>query len=92
MEIQHKDNGEKGQFYIEQGDRIIAKLTYVWDSNQIVINHTEVDGILKGKGVGKQLIQKTVEFARTKGVKISPVCSFAMEVLNKTDEYKDILA
>jgi predicted GNAT family acetyltransferase len=92
MEIKQKDNGTTGMFYIEQYADIAAKLSYVWAGNdKILIVHTEVGGTLKGKGVGKQLVGKVVDFAREKKLKIVPVCSFAKNIFDKVEEYCDVL-
>lgn len=92
MEILHKDDKEKGSFYINKGSKIIAEISYVWaSSDKIIIDHTEVSEFLKGKGIGKQLVAKTVEFAREKGIKILPLCPFAKSVIYKVKEFNDIL-
>lgn len=98
MNIQQNDDGEKGIFFIandnnESSGKNIAEMTYVWDgSEKIVINHTEVDPSLKGKGVGKLLVSDAVAFARSKNIKILPLCSFAKNVFDKTAEFSDVLA
>lgn len=92
MDIQQKDNGNEGLFYIELEGKIVGRMTYTWmGSDRIVINHTIVDDVLKGKGAGKQLVSKAVDFARAKGIKIVPVCSFAKSVFEKVEEFKDVL-
>ena len=92
MNIQQEDDGKIGMFFIEQDDKRVAKLVYSWkDKDRIIIEHTDVEEVLKGKGAGKELVAKTVEFARKEGIKIVPVCSFAKRVFDKTDEYKDVL-
>ncbi|MBC7884648.1 MAG: N-acetyltransferase [Saprospiraceae bacterium] len=92
MEIQHLENGTKGKFYITLNGKAAAEMTYVWvGSSKFIIEHTEVDELLKGKGAGKQMLQKAVEFARTKGVKIIPLCPFAKSVFDKVDSFKDVL-
>ncbi len=92
MEIQQKDNGEKGSFYIEIGKSIVAEMTYVWAGrDRIIIDHTEVGDALKGKGVGKQMVAKAVDFAREKGIKIIPLCPFAKSVFDKVKEFGDVL-
>ena len=74
MEIQHSDNGKKGVFFIEENNEIIAEMTYVWSGeDKIIIDHTEVSEKLGGKGIGKQLVQKSVEMAREKHIKILPL-------------------
>lgn len=93
MEIQQKDHANNGLFFVSYDGKILAKMTYVWAEmdKTIIINHTEVDEKLRGKGVGKQLIAKAVEFARKNEIKIVPLCPFAKAIFNKASEYKDVL-
>ncbi|MFY7964069.1 MAG: GNAT family N-acetyltransferase [Chitinophagaceae bacterium] len=92
MNIQQKDNGKKGSFYVEEAGVLLAEMTYVWSGNdKFIIDHTEVSAALEGKGIGKQLVQKAVEFAREKKVKIMPLCPFAKRVFDKVEVYQDVL-
>jgi uncharacterized protein len=92
MDILQKDDGKKGMFYIEQDGAIVAEMTYVWvGADRFIIDHTEVDDVLKGKNAGKQLVARAVTFAREKGVHIIPLCPFAKSVFDKVTEYKDVL-
>lgn len=91
MEIQHKDDGSKGQFFIEQDRKILAEMKYKWSGNKIIIDHTVVDSTLEGKGIGKQLVQKSVDFAREKNIKIIPLCPFAKAVFDKVVDFQDVL-
>ncbi|MGZ6539658.1 MAG: GNAT family N-acetyltransferase, partial [Bacteroidia bacterium] len=58
---------------------------------KMIIDHTEVDERLAGKGIGKQLVAKAVAFARENNIKILPLCPFAKALFNKTPEYRDVL-
>ena len=92
MNIQIKDDGKKGSFYVEEDGRIVAEMTFVWAGTQkFIIDHTEVDELLKGKSVGKHLVEYAVNLAREKQVKILPLCPFARSVFDKTPEYADVL-
>jgi uncharacterized protein len=92
MEILHEEQSTKGQFYIELDGKQVALMTYVWaGDDRIIIDHTEVDDVLRGKSAGKQLVAKAVEFARERGIKIVPLCPFAKSVFDKVPEYKDVL-
>jgi uncharacterized protein len=92
MEILQKDDGLNGQFYIEIDLQIQAKMSYVWRGNdRIIIDHTEVSELLRGKNAGKQMVIKAVEFARKKNIKIVPLCPFAKSVLKKSLEFSDVL-
>ena len=92
MDIEHKKFVNTGSFYIEQNSQKVAELEYEMDRNDtLIIRHTVVSETLSGKGIGKQLVDKTVEFARKNNFKINPICSFARKVL-ENDSYKDILS
>lgn len=92
MEILQSDDGKKGAFYIELDGERLAEMTYVWaGESKFIIDHTEVSDKLAGKGAGKQLVAKAVEFAREKGLKIMPLCPFANSVFKKTPAYSDVL-
>lgn len=92
MEILHQDDGIKGAFFVKQENKILAELTYVWaGTDRIIIDHTDVNAVLKGKGTGRQMIAKAVEFAREKSIKIIPLCPFARSVFDKVKEYHDVL-
>ena len=93
MFIQHKESGKRGMFYIKEDDEIIAELVYGnGGDNIIIIEHTEVDETLKGQNIAFELVQKTVDHARTHGLKITPVCPFAKAVFDKRADFKDVLA
>lgn len=91
MDILHQDDGKNGVFYIEKDGEMLAEMTYVWSANKIIINHTEVSPKLAGKGIGKQLIQKAMEMAREKQIKILPLCPFAKAVFDKVEDYNDVV-
>ena len=94
MHIQHAHHGNRGKFFVnEDGGADTAIMTYRdIDDHTILIDHTEVNEIHKGKGVGAQLVKAGVEYAREKGLKIIPVCPFAKSVFEKKPEYADVLA
>ncbi|MFC7357581.1 GNAT family N-acetyltransferase [Jejudonia soesokkakensis] len=92
MNIQHKDNGTKGAFYIEKDNVKKAELTYVWTGKtKIIIDHTEVDDSLRGEGIGEKLVRQAVDFAKEKDVSILPLCPFAKAIIDKNKELQDIL-
>lgn len=92
MEVKQKNNDNKGLFYIEENNKIEAEMTYIWaGTNRIIIDHTEVSSVLSGKGAGKQLVSKAVDFAREKNIKIIPLCPFAKSVFDKVQDFKDVL-
>lgn len=92
MEIQHQEHGKKGAFFIEQNDEWIAEMTYQKEgSRKIIIDHTEVDESMQNQGYGRQLVEAAVEYARENNLLIKPVCSFAKEILSRSEDYEDVL-
>jgi len=91
-EIQLEINDRKGFFHIDVNGKTEAKMTFVFAGpDKIIIDHTEVNEGNNGKGYGKKLVAKAVEYAREKNIKIIPLCPFAKKVFDKTPEFRDVL-
>lgn len=91
--IVHEEFGAKGRFVIigEQGE--LGQMTYVYAGpEKIIIDHTEVNELLKGQNAGKKLVDAGADWAREKGLKILPLCPFAKATMLKNREkYADVL-
>ncbi len=93
MEIQRKETENKGKFYIEENGKQLALMTYKKSSeDKIIIDHTEVDESLQGEGIGNDLVEASVKFARENNLKIVATCPFAKKVIDETPEFQKILA
>jgi hypothetical protein len=91
MDIQHLHTGRGGKFYSGDLSSPVALLTYrMAGAHKMIIDHTEVNDH-KGEGVGTQLIDAAVAYAREHGIKIMPVCSFAKTLLENNSDYDDVL-
>jgi len=92
MLIQNKLDGKHGMFYVEENGKNLAEMVYTMAKPDVmIIDHTEVDESLEGKGVGKQLVYAAVENARTNNIKIIPMCPFANSVFKRVTEWQDVL-
>ena len=84
LEIKHKDDGKKGEFYLGNHRHHLAEMTYTWAGDSIlIIDHTLVDDTLRRQGIGHQLLNAVVQLAREKQVKIIPLCPFAKSVFDQ---------
>ena len=93
MTIQHKEGNSRGMFYVEDDGDIVAEIVYAKGGDDVlIIEHTEVDEELQGHNIGYELVHKTVDYARSHGLKVSPVCPFAKAVFDKRADFKDVLA
>lgn len=92
MEIQHFHDASQGIFFVEADGERLAEMTYRMSGPaKLIIDHTEVSPKLAGKGIGRQLVAKAVDYARAAGLKILPLCPFAAAVFEKTEAYRDVL-
>lgn len=93
MEIKHKENNNRGMFYIENDKGIVGELTYNKSANDVLtIDHTEVKREMENRGIGASLVKESVEFARKNNYKIDPLCPFAEVQFDKNKSYKDVRA
>jgi predicted GNAT family acetyltransferase len=83
---------KNGFFFIEVEGKTEAQMTFVFaGEDKIIIDHTEVNPGNNGRGYGKMMVQKAVDFAREKNIKIIPLCPFAKSVFDKTPDLRDVL-
>ncbi|MDR6543612.1 putative GNAT family acetyltransferase [Acinetobacter bereziniae] len=92
LEIRHKDDGKKGEFYIGEDGHHLAEMAYTWaGGNMLIIDHTLVEDELRGQSVGRKLLDQVVDMARSKNVKIIPLCPFSKSVFDKDQSIHDVL-
>ena len=53
------------------------------DAATMRIEYVEVSSELRGTGLGKQLVQTAVGFAKDAGLKVVPICSYARAVIQR---------
>jgi len=78
---------EQHRFVALDQQQIVAVLTYSpTGDGQLIIDHTEVDPAYGGQGLGHQLVDAAVAYARASGSKIQPLCPFVASVLKQKGE------
>ena len=60
-------------------------------SDLIVIERTFVSEALRGQNIAAKLLEMVVSMAREEGLKIIPKCTYAEKVMNRGEEFKDVL-
>jgi predicted GNAT family acetyltransferase len=90
--VEHHESGAQGAFFIQKNGQRLAEMTYSrTNATLIIIDHTEVDPSLSGQGVGRQLLDALVAWARATGTKVLPLCPFAKAQFNKDESIRDVL-
>ena len=93
LTIKHTESERSGIFEAWLNDVQVGELTYQRTTpERMIIDHTRVFEGFEGQGIARQLVMAAVVFARQNNRTIIPVCSYARNVLTRTNEYKDILA
>jgi predicted GNAT family acetyltransferase len=90
--IQHQEQDAKGAFTIENSGQRLAEMTYSrTNATMVIVDHTEVDPSLSGQGVGRELLDALVLWARATGTKVVPLCPFAKAQFDKDVAIRDVL-
>ncbi len=88
MDFQHQDN----RITLLDGSDELGFVSYQENGDVLTIDHTEVAPELSGQGMGKKLVGQLVEHARNDGKSVDPQCPYAKKVIERTEEYQDVLA
>ena len=67
-------------------------LTYSLQDGVIVFTHTIVPAQLEGRGIGSRIVKAGLGFARDRGLKVVPQCSFVRGYIERHEEHADLLA
>ncbi len=82
-----------GSFIYEEDGKKGAEMVYVNSGDKkLIIEHTDVEPSLQGKGIGKQLLGKLLDYVRSNKIKVLPLCPFAKATFKKKPEWQDVLS
>ena len=85
-------NEEKKRFELAV-DGHVAFIEYILtNQNVMYLTHTEVPVALEGKGVGSSIVAKALNYIRSNGFTLAPLCPFVAAYLKRHPEWKEILA
>ncbi len=91
-QIKHEKTAKGGSFYYQADDKRLAEMVYVMSGpDKMIIEHTEVDASLEGKGMGKQLLSALIDYVRAHQIKVLPLCVFAKAMFGRNKEWQDVL-
>ena len=60
-------------------------------NGEIYLTHTEVPRELEGKGIGSQLVEKTLQDIERQGLRLVPLCPFVAAYIKKHPEWRRIV-
>lgn len=83
LELQHYP--ELKLFVMKVGDDF-AKIEYTEKENCYYLTHSEVPEHLRGKGIGKALVEKTFDYLHENKIKGIAVCSYIKAIAIKNNK------
>ena len=78
-------------FATDETEKLLAEVIFPEQEGIAVINHTFVDGSLRGQGVDGQLLSAVADTLRQDGRKAKPICSYAIHWFEMHPEEQDLL-
>ncbi|MDY8135759.1 N-acetyltransferase [Aquimarina sp. 2201CG5-10] len=69
----------------------IAKIEYVITNDKMHLVHSEVPYNLRGKGIGKILVEKTFEELTEEGYKAIAICSYIKAIAKRSKKWSKII-
>jgi predicted GNAT family acetyltransferase len=89
----HEEQDSRGGFYFERDGERLASMTYSRTSpTHVIVDHTEVSDVLKGQGMGRQLLDALVGWARQSGTKVMATCPYALAQFKKDESIRDVFS
>ncbi|HEX8354392.1 MAG TPA: GNAT family N-acetyltransferase [Pyrinomonadaceae bacterium] len=85
-----ENNESEGRFEIRSGG-LVGVLAYELAGDEIVLTHTEVNPEMEGRGMAALLAKGALEYARERGLKVVPLCSYVATYIRRHPEYRPLL-
>jgi uncharacterized protein len=88
--LEIRDNPTEGRYEaIINGQ--LAMIEYMLTGGNITFTHTEVPEELEGHGIASQLARFVLDDARTRHLKVIPLCPFVSGYIRRHPEYQDLV-
>jgi predicted GNAT family acetyltransferase len=86
-----RDNTALSRFEID-AEGVTAVANYRLSGDVMTITHTEVPPDARNRGIASRLIEGMLVEARSRGLKIVPLCSFVKTYVDRHPEVRNLLA
>jgi uncharacterized protein len=88
--VEVSNNEVKNRFELHIGGKM-AFLSYQRTQREIVLTHAEVPAEMGRRGLGSKVVRAALEFARSHGLKVVPLCPFVAWYIRNHQEYADLV-
>lgn len=88
MEFRHINSETNGYIKAVENETQLGIITYYWeDDKTIVVDHTEVNPLFEGNGVGSLLVNEILRFVDQNSLNIVPLCPFVKVVMLRLNRF-----
>jgi len=88
--LNFKHDKEQQQFILLV-DNEKAYISYDIKEGIMYLTHLEVPVIFRGKGIGKELVERTFEYISQHNIKAEAVCSYTKHIRNKNSKWHQVI-
>ena len=85
------DNPERKRYEIALDGQLAGFTAYRDHGGTLTFTHTEVAEEFEGRGLGSQLVRRTLDDVRRRGLHIRPMCPFVRSFVADHHEYLDLV-
>lgn len=79
------------RFEDQTGEVSLSFLSYTFEGDCVVFDHTFVPEVLRGRGIAARLARAALEEARQRRWKVVPRCSYVAAFIKRNPEYADLV-
>ncbi|HEV2130677.1 MAG TPA: GNAT family N-acetyltransferase [Longimicrobiaceae bacterium] len=91
MSLIHDRAASRFRLPLEDGGEAIIEYAER-DSGTLDLLHTEVPPPSQGEGIGSEIVEQVLRYARDHDLRIVPSCPFVAAYLQEHPEYRDLVA
>jgi predicted GNAT family acetyltransferase len=91
VDTEFVDNTAESRFELRSGDGLLGFLDYRLHPDAISLVHTEVLPAYSGQGHAATLARAALDEARSRGLKVVPICPYVASYIGKHPEYADLV-
>lgn len=87
-----RDNPDRERYELIVDGRIVSIADYHLQGTTVVVPHVETEPALRGQGMADRLMRGMLDDLRSRGMTITPVCSFASSFIRDHPADADLVA
>lgn len=89
IEVQHDKKNER---FVAEIEGYEAYLSYNVFDDIIDLTYAYTPPEIRGKGIAKIVVEYALNYAKTNNLKVIPTCSYVQAIVERNDNYKNLLS